>query len=124
MTVKGDTEILANEGRVAFDLWYGMSDSYAKEGITVTFDDSFTGKVDGKIEYGSQRPNSDGWEDKTKLNINAGNFDIEIIPSSPNALENANISVGGGTFTAPVDSKFIDTSKTAASLTSDGNTTY
>ena len=124
MTVKGDTEILANEGRVAFDLWYGMSDSYAEEGITVTFDDSFTGKVDGKIEYGSQRPNSDGWEDKTKLNINAGNFDIEIIPSSPNALENANISVGGGTFTAPVDSKFIDTSKTAASLTSDGNTTY
>ena len=124
MTVKGDTEILANEGRVAFDLWYGMSDSYAKEGITVTFDDSFTGKVDGKIEYGSQRPNSDGWEDKTKLNINAGNFDIEIAPSSANALDNANISVGGGTFTAPVDSKFIDTSKTAASLTSGGNTTY
>lgn len=124
MTVKGDTEILANEGRVAFDLWYGMSDSYAEEGITVTFDDSFIGKVDGKIEYGSQRPNSDGWEDKTKLNINAGNFDIEIIPSSPNALENANISVGGGTFTAPVDSKFIDTSKTAASLNSGDSATY
>ena len=124
MTVKGDTEILANEGRVAFDLWYGMSDSYAQEGITVTFDDSFTGKVDGKIEYGSQSPDTEGWETKTKLNINAGNFDIEITPSSDNALENANISVGGGTFTAPVDSKFIDTSKTAASLTSDGNTTY
>ena len=123
MTVKGDTEILANEGQVAFDLWYGMSDSYAQEGITVTFDDSFTGKVDGKIEYGSQRSDPD-WEDKTKLNINAGNFDIEITPSSPDALDNANISVGGGTFTAPVDSKFIDTSKTAASLTSDGNTTY
>ncbi len=124
MTVKGNTEILANEGRVAFDLWYGMSDSYAQEGITVTFDDSFTGKVDGKIEYGSQRPDTEGWEDKTELNINAGNFDIEIAPSSANALDNANISVGGGTFTAPVDSKFIDTSKTAASLTSGGNTTY
>lgn len=124
MTVKGDTEILANEGRVAFDLWYGMSDSYADEGITVTFDDSFTGKVDGKIEYGSQRPDTEGWEEMTKLNINAGNFDIEITPSSGDALENANISVGGGTFTAPVDSKFIDTTKTAASLTSDGNTTY
>ena len=124
MTVKGDTEILANEGRVAFDLWYGMSDSYAKEGITVTFDDSFTGKVDGKIEYGSQRPNSDGWEDKTKLNINAGNFDIEIIPSSGDTLDNANISVGGGTFTAPVDSKFIDTTKTAASLNSGDSATY
>lgn len=124
MTVKGDTEILANEGQVAFDLWYGMSDSYAQEGITVTFDDSFTGKVDGKIEYGSQRPDTEGWEGKTKLNINAGNFDIEITPSSGDALENANISVGGGTFTAPVDSKFIDASKTAASLTSDGNTTY
>ena len=125
MTVKGDTEILANEGRVAFDLWHGMSTSYAEEGITVTFDDSFTGKVDGKIEYGSQSPDTEGWENKTKLNINAGNFDIEIAPSSANALENANISVGGGTFTAPVDSKFIDTNKTAASLmTSDGNTTY
>lgn len=124
MTVKGATEILANEGRVAFDLWYGMSDSYAEEGITVTFDDSFTGKVDGKIEYGSQRPDTEGWEEMTELNINAGNFDIEIAPSSANALDNANISVGGGTFTAPVDSKFIDASKTAASLTSDGNTTY
>ncbi len=124
MTVKGTTEILANEGRVAFDLWHGMSASYAEEGITVTFDDSFTGKVDGKIEYGSQSPDTEGWETKTKLNINAGNFDIEITSSSPNALENANISVGGGTFTAPVDSKFIDTSKTAASLTSGGNTTY
>ena len=124
MTVKGNTEILANEGQVAFDLWYGMSDSYAEEGITVTFDDSFTGKVDGKIEYGSQRPATEGWEEKTELNINAGNFDIEIASSSTNALENANISVGGGTFTAPVDSKFIDTGKTAASLTSDGNTTY
>ena len=124
MTVKGTTEILANEGQVAFDLWYGMSDSYAEEGITVTFDDSFTGKVDGKIEYGSQRPATEGWEEKTELNINAGNFDIEIASSSTNALENANISVGGGTFTAPVDSKFIDTGKTAASLTSDGNTTY
>lgn len=124
MTVKGDTEILANEGQVAFDLWYGMSDSYAEEGITVTFDDSFTGKVDGKIEYGSQRPNSEGWEDKTKLNINAGNFDIEITPSSGDALENANISVGGGTFTAPVDSKFIDPTKTAASLNSGDSATY
>ena len=50
MTVKGNTEILANEGKVAFDLWYGMSNSYAEEGISVTFDESFTGKVDGKIE--------------------------------------------------------------------------
>ena len=124
MTVKGNTEILANEGQVAFDLWYGMSDSYAKEGITVTFDDSFTGKVDGKIEYGSKRSDTEDWKEQTELNINAGNFDIEITASSTNALENANISVGGGTFTAPVDSKFIDTGKTAASLTSDGNTTY
>lgn len=124
MTVKGNTEILANEGQVAFDLWYGMSGSYAEEGITVTFDDSFIGKVDGKIEYGSQSPAPEGWEEKTELNINAGNFDIKITASSKNALENANISVGGGTFTAPVDSKFIDTGKTAASLTSDGKTTY
>lgn len=124
MTVKGKTEILANEGKVAFDLWYGMSDSYAEEGITVTFDDSFIGKVDGRIEYGSRRPADEGWEENTKLIINAGNFDIEITESTENALKNANISVGGGTFTAPVNSKFIDASKTAASLTSDGNTTY
>ena len=64
MTVKGNTEILANEGNVAFDLWYGMSNSYAEEGISVTFDESFTGKVDGKIEYGSQRPDESGWEEK------------------------------------------------------------
>ena len=124
MTVKGKTEILANEGKVAFDLWYGMYDSYAEEGITVTFDDSFIGKVDGRIEYGSQRPADEGWEEKTELIINAGNFDIEITESTENALKNANISVGGGTFTAPVDSKFIVTGKTAASLTSGEDTTY
>lgn len=124
MTVKGNTEILANEGNVAFDLWYGMSNSYAEEGISVTFDESFTGKVDGKIEYGSKRPDESGWEEKTELNINAGNFDIEITQSSANALENANITVAGGAFTAPVDTKFIDASKTAASLTSGENTTY
>ena len=74
--------------------------------------------------YGSQRPDESGWEEKTELNINAGNFDIEITQSSANALENANITVGGGAFTAPVDTKFIDASKTAASLTSGENTTY
>ena len=96
MTVKGNTEILANEGNVAFDLWYGMSNSYAEEGISVTFDESFTGKVDGKIEYGSQRPDESGLGGESRNpNINAGNFDIEITQSSANALENANMTVAG-----------------------------
>ncbi len=94
----GDTCITAGEGKVAFDLYYNMSDAY-KDGVTVTFDENFTGKVTGKIEYGAGNP-VDGWEDKAALTIQGGTFDTQFAASGSNDIKQANISISGGSFTS------------------------
>ena len=55
LTVKGNTRIIASSTNaigVAFDVWYGMSSVYF-DGVTILFDESFTGEVNGKVEFGS-----------------------------------------------------------------------
>lgn len=106
LTLKGNTNVYAKSGYVAFDLWYGLSSTYY-EGVNVTFDNDFTGTVSGKIEYGATTAGSsqDGWENKTKLAINSpnGHFDITFVDSNPNdnlALKDANIVITGGYFTS------------------------
>ncbi len=94
----GDTCITAGEGKVAFDLWYNMSDVY-KDGVTVTFDKNFTGKVTGKVEYGTGNPVA-GWEDKAALTIQGGTFDTQFVASGSNDIKQANISISGGSFTS------------------------
>ncbi len=101
-TLKGNTNLTAAKGQVAFDLWYGMNkDGLYDDGVAVTFDDSFTGVVDGKIEYGvaSRAKEFADWEDKTVLNIKNGTFNGELSASSGNDLATANIIVTGGKFT-------------------------
>lgn len=101
LTLKGDTKIYTyNNTGVAFDLWYGMSDVY-DEGITVIFDESFTGTVDGKIEYGAagRAVNTEGWTKLTKLEIKNGTFtNFAIVDSSGIVIKNKNIVITGGTF--------------------------
>jgi len=98
MNVTGDTYINAKEGGVAFDLWYGMSPDY-DEGIKVNFDEKFTGKVTGKIEYGhDNRVEDENWQEKASLVINAGYFDIDYAEGSTDALNGANIKIYGGSF--------------------------
>lgn len=98
LTVTGETNINAKNGGCAFDLWYGMSSVY-DEGIKVTFDEGFTGKVTGKIEYGHANRITDGdWQQKASLEIKAGNFDIDYAEGSMGALDGANIVVSGGSF--------------------------
>ena len=106
LTLKGNTNVYAKSGYVAFDLWYGLSSTYY-EGVNVTFDNDFTGTVSGKIEYGATTAGSsqDGWKNKTKLAINSpnGHFDITFVDSNPNdnlALKDANIVITGGYFTS------------------------
>jgi len=54
LTAKGNTVIKAADGKVAFDLWYGMnSNGLYDDGVSVTFGTDFTGSVTGKIEYGA-----------------------------------------------------------------------
>ena len=98
LTVTGGTNINANSGGCAFDLWYGMYAVY-DDGISVVFDENFTGSVTGKVEYGHHsRVTDENWRDKTKLEIKAGKFDIEFVNSSTDALNGANISISGGIF--------------------------
>ena len=97
IVIKGNTNILVDAGYTAFDLWYGMSEVY-NDGVTVTFDNSFTGSVQGNIEYGAQNT-TENWKSKTVLTINGnGKFNGNIIESSTGALTGASIVITGGTF--------------------------
>lgn len=106
LTVTGETNINAKSGGCAFDLWYGMSRVY-DDGISIVFDENFTGSVTGKVEYGhhSSATNED-WRDKTKLEIKAGKFDIEFVNSSTDALNGANIQISGGIYSQKPDEKY------------------
>ena len=98
LTVTGETNINAKEGGVAFDLWYGMDATY-DDGLQVTFDENFTGKVTGKVEYGhDSRVTDENWQEKASLVIKAGEFDIEYANGSAGALNGANIKISGGSF--------------------------
>ena len=108
LTAKGNTVIKAADGKVAFDLWYGMnSNGLYDDGVSVTFGTDFTGSVTGKIEYGahSRVPSDSNWKDKARLTIANGNFDTTFVDSNNNdgvAPENFNITISGGTFTSDV----------------------
>lgn len=108
LTVTGDTTIKAADGKVAFDVWYGMYESYY-DGVTVTFDEGFTGTVIGKVEYGAATATSE-WMEKTKIEFNSpdGVFDIDIDMSKnvPDATD-ANINVESGTFSKGVDLAYV-----------------
>lgn len=105
LTLKGNTNIYAKPGYVAFDLWYGLSSTYYN-GVRVTFENDFTGTVSGKVEYGATTAasNQTNWKDKTALAINSpnGHFDITFVDSNANdglALKDANITISDGYFT-------------------------
>lgn len=108
LTAKGNTVIKAADGKVAFDLWYGMnSNGLYDDGVSVTFGTDFTGSVTGKIEYGahSRVPSNSSWKDKARLTIANGNFDTTFIDSNTNdgvAPEDFNITITGGTFNTDV----------------------
>ena len=108
LTAKGNTVIKAADGKVAFDLWYGMNDKgLYDDGVSVTFGTDFTGSVTGKIEYGahSRVPSNSNWKDKARLTIANGNFDTTFVDSNNNdgvAPEDFNITIIGGTFSSDV----------------------
>ena len=108
LTAKGNTVIKAADGKVAFDLWYGMnSNGLYDNGVSVTFGTDFTGSVTGKIEYGahSRVPSDSNWKDKARLTIANGHFDTTFVDSNNNdgvAPEDFNITIIGGTFSSDV----------------------
>lgn len=113
LTAKGNTVIKAADGKVAFDLWYGMNDKgLYDDGVSVTFGTDFTGSVTGKIEYGAaNRASTMQWPEKTKLTIESGKFEVTFVDSNAKdgvALADANISITGGTFSSDVSAYVAD----------------
>ena len=104
--IKGATNIIAAEGQAAFDLWFGLNAAgLYDEGVTVTFDESFTGTVSGRVEYGATTAGAgrvSNWKERTVLTINgSGTFNITLVSgntASISDLSEANIVVKGGKF--------------------------
>ena len=91
IVMKGATNILASSSAVkAFDVCYWESGGYG-DGVSVTFDESFTGNVAGTIVYDSA--------DAAKASLSiAGSGSFGGIELSPGSKNGATISITGGTF--------------------------
>lgn len=100
LTVKGNSKIIAADGKCAFDVYYWPDNGYT-DGIKVTFDESFTGEVVGNIEYGTDKSKgSADWADKAILTIKGngtftGNFRTYNLTTD---AAKANITITGGKF--------------------------
>lgn len=73
VVLKNGTEIIASDGKVAFDLYYGMNkNGEYDDGVTVTIADSSV-KIVGPIEYGkADRADAAKFVENTHLYIPAG----------------------------------------------------
>ena len=96
LTVDGSTDITANEGARAFDVYY-WPPRYP-DGVTVNI--NTTGTITGKIEYTSNNTPST----KNVLNISSGTLNGEIYVQ-PNLKDNAAINPTGGVYT---DANILD----------------
>lgn len=123
ITITGNTQIIAPSNGVAFDLWYGMSPSY-DDGVFVTFDEKFTGIVDGTIEYGADSRISNGYlTNKAVLTINgSGTFKGDLKFSS-NQITVADIRISSGSFTDVANAVKYATSGATITLLKDVDVT-
>ena len=89
--IKGETEIIAPEGGVAFDVC-GYS-SYP--GVSVTIDDSFTGTINGKIEMTKDTGNTGGVGLEINADVEIENLDVKA--GNVNIGEGATVTVQDAT---------------------------
>lgn len=112
VTIKGNTQIIAKDGDYAFDLYYGMASVY-NNGISVTFDDTFTGKVVGMVEYGpANRVKDTDWLSRTSLVIKGGDFSKALFKLNSCDSVTANITLPEGK-TFVVENSFYKISEQA-----------
>lgn len=104
LTLKGNTNIVAKEGGVAFDMYYWPKGGY--DNILIKFGEDYTGQVKGIVEY--ERDNTathaDDWQDLVELVIKNGNFDVNLSGKT----EGANIAISGGSFTNNPSAYVVD----------------
>ena len=110
--ITGNTNIKARSGWYALDVYYWPSNGYG-DGVSVTIDENMTGTVTGMISYGADKT-ADGqanYADKAKLNIENGIFDGRFTTYDLNEnVKPASINVSGGSFSNPVDPKYLNES--------------
>lgn len=118
VTIKGKTELLAKETALAFDIYYWPSGTYT-DGATVTFDKTFSGKVEGKVAYSSDGTDDKNIHDRAVLEINgSGTFNITF---DVKADIDENITANGGKFNFPLPEEYLGE---GAALYTDGAGNY
>ena len=77
VTFKNGTEFHPYEGKVAFDVWYGMFDVYDIPGVNVTIADNSV-VVEGTVEFGKAgRASVENFAEHASLTV-PNDMDIEI----------------------------------------------
>lgn len=110
---KGNTSIITtSDDTIAFDVC--KFSNY--EGVNVTFNDNYTGEINGRIVYDS--PDSSNWS----LTVN-GNGKFGGIDLSATATAEPNISVTGGTFESD-PMAYVADSSSAVRYTSNGQSHF
>jgi len=117
---KGNTSVItSNNNVIAFDVC--KFSSYP--GVTVTFDETYTGTINGKIVYDSP-------DAKThQLIVKPNQGTLGVIESSStsgaaDAAKNGGITVSGGSFIAPVDPEYLADGLNFEAKDSNGIYTY
>lgn len=106
--ITGDTTIVAAPNQVAFDIYYWPGNGYT-DGVSVTFDENFTGTVTGTVQYGTDSTGEaeDNWQtNKANLAIENGTFDITFDVYSGDESEAA-ITISGGKFTTKFSDSYL-----------------
>ncbi|HIR38784.1 MAG TPA: hypothetical protein IAB90_00220 [Candidatus Coproplasma stercoripullorum] len=106
--ITGDTTIVAAPNQVAFDIYYWPGNGYT-DGVSVTFDENFTGTVTGTVQYGTDSTGAteDNWQtNKANLAIENGTFDITFDVYSGEETEAA-ITISGGKFTTKFSDSYL-----------------
>ena len=118
VVIKGNTQLLARDNAYAFDIYYWPANSYTN-GATVTFDESFNGKVEGMVAYSSDGTDDENIHEKAVLVINGnGTFDITL---EVKANIEENITANGGNFEQMLPVEYVGE---GASLYTDGDGGY
>ena len=96
---KGNTSVITSSAdTIAFDVCYWEAGGY--ENVSVTFDESYTGTVNGTIIYDSAD------KEKAELSI-AGSGTFGSIKLSADTTKGQSISVSGGTFKEQIPESFL-----------------
>ena len=121
LNVIGNTNIYAQDGEKAFDVYYWPDNGYG-DGVTVTI--NTTGEIVGDVEYGSDGTESGKANVAKKAVLKVENGKIDgAISTAKLGSEGANVDVTGGIFTS--DTTWTDYTKNAevkAELQKDGVT--